>query len=235
MRLGVLLLLGWVAWDRIVLHVHTVWLLHEIRKDLMINHLLLLSIVIYHHSTLVLIEDVILRVHHVRLKGLIVVWILMLSLNLLLHALTQVHDLKLHLLLMLMLPIITLLSPGNPSLSMWPLIVPLNLGIPAVVVISVVFVGMRRRRLILATLAMIKILRHSRSRLAVVREDHGMWILKVRGARGLRIEDTGVSKGLRLKVEVWRYWRGQEDWWEVLRGLEISYRIVCSRTMVWTV
>ncbi len=93
MWLRVLLLLGWVAWQRIVRYIHTVWFLHQIRKNLVIYDLLLWSIVISDESTLILIEDVILGVHHIRLKGLIVVWVLMLSLNLLLHALTQVHDL----------------------------------------------------------------------------------------------------------------------------------------------
>ena len=93
MWLRVLLLLGWVAWQRIVRYIHTVWFLHQIRKNLVIYDLLLWSIVISDKSTLILIEDVILGVHHIWLKGLIVVWVLMLSLNLLLHALTQVHDL----------------------------------------------------------------------------------------------------------------------------------------------
>lgn len=58
----------------------------------MVKLRLLETIVISHSGGLILIEDV-LRVHHVWLEGMIVVGILMMRLHLLLHALTQIHNL----------------------------------------------------------------------------------------------------------------------------------------------
>lgn len=129
--------------------------------------------------------------------------------------------------------IVIMLPPGHSSLRIRPLIVTLNLIIPrVVVVISVVFVWMRRR-MILAALTMIQIW-DSRSRLGI-RKDHWMWILKVWWSGRLGVENTWVSKGLRLKVDVWGDWRGQKNWWEVLRMLEICYRIVCPWTLVLSI
>lgn len=85
---------------------------------------------------------------------MIVVGVLMMRLHLLLHALTQIHNLKLHLLLVLLSTIIIVRS-RDTSLSMWSLIVTLHL-IP-VVIISIVFVRVRRRRVILAALTVMKI------------------------------------------------------------------------------
>ena len=130
-----------------------------------------------------------------------------------------------------MMTIVIMLPSWHSSLRIRPLIVTLNLIIPrVVVVISVVFVWMRRR-MILAALTMIQIW-DSRSRLGI-RKDHGMWILKVWWSRRLGVENTWVSKGLR--VDVWGDWRGQKNWWEVLRMLKIRYRIVCPWTLVWSV
>lgn len=119
----------------------------------MVDQLLLETIVISHRSGLILIENV-LRVHHIWLEGMIVVGVLMMRLHLLLHALTQIHNLKLHLLLVLLSTIIIVRS-RDTSLSMWSLIVTLHL-IP-VVIISIVFVRVRRRRVILAALTVMKI------------------------------------------------------------------------------
>lgn len=120
----------------------------------MVDQLLLETIVISDSSGLILIENV-LRVHHIWLEGMIVVGVLMMRLHLLLHALTQIHNLKLHLLLMLLSTIIIVVRSRDASLSMWSLIVTLHL-IP-VVIISIVFVRVRRRRVILAALTVMKI------------------------------------------------------------------------------
>lgn len=105
----------------------------------MVNQRLLEAIVIPHSGGLILIENV-LRVHHVWLEGLIVVGILMMRLHLLLHALTQIHNLKLHLLLV-MLPTIIVVRSWDASLSVRSLIVTLNLI--SIVIISIIFVRVR--------------------------------------------------------------------------------------------
>jgi len=127
---------------------------------------LLETIAISHSDGLILIENV-LRVHHVWLEGMIVVGILMMRLHLLLHALTQIHNLKLHLLLV-MLPTIIVVRSRDASLSVRSLIVTLDLI--SIVIISIIFVRMRRRRVILAALTMMKSWKPRC--ILVVRENH---------------------------------------------------------------
>lgn len=225
-----LLLLGWIAWQRGVLNVYTIWLFHEVREHLVIIQLLLLeSIVISHGSTLIMIENV-LRVHHIWLEGMIVVGVLMMCLHLLLHALTQIHNLQLHLLLVLLsIAVIIMWSSRDSSLSMWSLIVTLHLI--SIVIISIVFVWVRRWRVILAALAVKKSWLTMSS--LVARKDHWMWILKIRGTGRLREKHAWVAKCLGL--EVGRHRRCQRYWRVVLRLLKCRNWILLGWAIVWTI
>lgn len=222
------LLLGWITRQRIALNVHTVWLLHKVREHLVVNQLLLETIVISHSSssiTLILIENV-LRVHHIWLEGMIVVGVLMMCLHLLLHALTQVHDLQLDLLLVLLLSTIVR-SSWDPSLSVWSLIV--TLPLISVVIISIVFIRVRRRWVILAALAVLKSWHPG----CIVSEDHWMWILEIWRTRRLREIYARASKCLSLEVR--RYRRCQRYWWIVILLKCRSSRIILSWAVVWTI
>ena len=222
------LLLGWITRQRIALNVHTVWLLHKVREHLVVNQLLLETIVISHSSssiTLILIENV-LRVHHIWLEGMIVVGVLMMCLHLLLHALTQVHDLQLDLLLVLLLSTIVR-SSWDPSLSVRSLIV--TLPLISVVIISIVFIWVRRRWVILAALAVLKSWHPS----CIVGEDHWMWILEIWRTGWLREIYTRAPKCLSLEVR--RYRRCQRYWWIVILLKCRSSWIILSWAVVWTI